>query len=1151
MTLNREVFARDPQKSSLANNGVAEVGDSSSQDLRTLRSELEMFVCDGQYHRGLKRILDNYLASIDQPEQKSVWISGFYGSGKSHLVKMLRALWVDTRFPDGNSAWNVARIPDDLKELLLDLKGQAQKLKASLHSAAGRLSASAGSSVRLALCNIVLRSAGLPADYGTARFVLWLKREGRLEMFRKELEAQGRSLDVEVNDLSVSPALHTLLAREFPNLGQNFGTIGELLGQQYASPADITNDQMVALIRDALTQDGQFPLTLLALDEVQQFIGENVALALAVQEVVETCSKSFKGRLMFVGTGQLALSGTPQLQKLLGRFPIAIELSDTDVEAVIRKVVLMKKQESIPALDDTVAKSLGEISRHLRGSKIAHTQADQQILVSDYPVLPVRRRFWGQVLRAVDESGTSQQLRNQLRVVHEAVREYASKPLGHVVGADFIYQQQSAELQRNQLVPKEIHEFISLGMASQDPEQVLAARLCSLVVLIGKLPRQGQGGVDVGIRATPDMLADLLVEDLTSNSADLRRQAGPLLQKMEAEGRLMHVDGEYRVQTRESTRWHSQLRQQEAGLRSKTTLLAQERDTLLQQAFQDAASGLKLLHGKSKQTRKPVFHFGESKPPAAVEAPVIWVRDGWNSDQASVLNEARAADPSAPLLFVYVPKTAGDSLWQDLVTWKAAEATIHTEGVPATEQGREARKSMELKRDAARDAVKAKLSEAIKNCHVWLAGGSEVNGAQLLDQLRTGCESALMRLFPRFDEADMQGWENVVRRAQKADKAALEAVSYKADVSKHPVCAQVLKQVGVGAKVGDLRNALQSNPFGWSQDAVDAAVYVLSLHGHLVLRWPDGKSIEDGLPERTKLAGVLLRVEGQPPTTEELIKVREVMGKAEVAYTHGKEAAALPGLIKALKNLAASTGGEAPAPQPCFSPLLEQMSGLSGNDLLRCVAANRDVLLELVTKWQQLAKQIEQKTAHWRRLHDLMGHSKKLPEYPAVADEVAHFLTNRSLLSDPDPVPEWFLKLASAARSQLLALSQRYRQQYESRDQALAADPFWQQLDPAARAAQKLKYDLEEPADIHVGSDEELLGALRHRSLSAWADRLDALHGRFDRIDSWLSALRQPKAKSISLPKADLASQADVDQYIERIRRLLSDEIKNGPLIVH
>ena len=103
---NRDIYLKDPIANQLANNGVAEVKDDLSiQALKTLRYELDTFVCDGEYEKGLDKILSTFLRNLDSGnEQPGVWISGFYGSGKSHLAKMLRTLWVDYTFSDGISS---------------------------------------------------------------------------------------------------------------------------------------------------------------------------------------------------------------------------------------------------------------------------------------------------------------------------------------------------------------------------------------------------------------------------------------------------------------------------------------------------------------------------------------------------------------------------------------------------------------------------------------------------------------------------------------------------------------------------------------------------------------------------------------------------------------------------------------------------------------------------------------------------------------------------------------------------------------------------------------------------------------------------------------------------------------------------------------
>src|SRR4051794_8262349 len=98
---NQEIFVTDPSTFTLLNEGVVRVADGlDDEEVRKLKYELETFVCEGQYASGLERILENFLSNLKNPNQKAVWVSGFYGSGKSHLVKILRYLWTDCEFAD-------------------------------------------------------------------------------------------------------------------------------------------------------------------------------------------------------------------------------------------------------------------------------------------------------------------------------------------------------------------------------------------------------------------------------------------------------------------------------------------------------------------------------------------------------------------------------------------------------------------------------------------------------------------------------------------------------------------------------------------------------------------------------------------------------------------------------------------------------------------------------------------------------------------------------------------------------------------------------------------------------------------------------------------------------------------------------------------
>ncbi len=356
---NRQVYLKDPSTRTLVNEGVASVNDEGTdQALAVLRYELETFVCDGQYERGMEHILDTYLRNLGQPQQPAVWISGFYGSGKSHLAKMLRALWSDTQFPDGAMARGIANLPLGIQDQLRELS-MAAKRHGGLHAASGTLGAGASGSVRLALLRIIFKSVGLPEQYPLARFVMWLRAERIYDEVRTEVERIGLNWHDELDNFYVADELHRALMKARPTLFSSAAICVETLNNLYPFVQDISSDDMLKAVRQSLTKDGKLPLTLIVLDEVQQFIGEDSQRSMDVQEVVESCCKNIGGKLLFIGTGQTAVTGTANLKKLEGRFTIRVELSDSDVDAVIRQVVLAKKPDAIDKIENVMQTNLG------------------------------------------------------------------------------------------------------------------------------------------------------------------------------------------------------------------------------------------------------------------------------------------------------------------------------------------------------------------------------------------------------------------------------------------------------------------------------------------------------------------------------------------------------------------------------------------------------------------------------------------------------------------------------------------------------------------------------------------------------------------------------------------------------------------------
>ena len=1143
---NREIFLKDPLENRLVNQGVAEVVDpGSEQELRTLRHELETFVCEGQYAKGLERILSAYLTNLNREEQPAVWVSGFYGSGKSHLVKMLRFLWTDFRFPDGATARGIAHLPEEIETQLRELSTQGKRL-GGLHAGGGKLGAGAGESVRLALLGIVFRSAGLPQDYAAARFVLFLKKNGFLDPVKNAVEKAGRRFESELNDLYVSPVLAKALLAADPSFADSEKAVRAQIKAQFPRPADVSDADMAVAITEALGNGGKVPGTLIVLDEVQQYIGESTDRAYRVQEVAEACSKRFGARILFVATGQTAITGTPQLQKLQARFKLPVELSDADVDTVVRKIVLAKKPDKEPAVRKLLEECSGEISRHLSGTRLAPRPEDRDVLVPDYPLLPVRRRFWELAMRAVDPTGTKAELRNQLTNVFEAVRATADKTLGTVVPADFLYDQNKTQMVQAGALLREIQEVIArLDDGSETGR--LKSRLCALCFLIGKLPRDA--GSDAGLRATPDTLADLLTEDLVAGSTELRHNIPPLLEELLEAGTLMRVGDEYRLQTRESAAWEGEYRNRLSRIQNDDAALASERVELLRARVGEALKGLKLPHGQSKEQRKIQLHFSQDAPPADGPDVPAWVRDGWNHDEKSVLADARAAGAESPLVTVYLPRRAADDLKKHLASAKAARETLHAKGHATTPEGIEARAGMETRLRAAEQQRDGLLDEVLSGARVILAGGGEKTGASLADKVREAGEDALQRLYPRFADADDARWGKVVERARGGAADALEAVGHTGNPEDHRVCKDILAFVAGGKKGREIRKHFTAPPYGWPQDATDGALIVLVGSGHLRAA-QDGKVLTQKQLDQKNLGVADFRLESATVTVQQRLALRKLFQEAGVPAAPNEEANAARSFLERMKDLAKSAGGEPPLPAPPNPPLLGELSSLAGNEQLVAIYEAREELSGWRAEWSKREGLIAKRLPRWQALDKLAAQARALPVAGELAPQIEAVRANRALLNDPDPVAPLVSRLTQALREALQQAREAYATLHQAEKERLGSSEIWKRLTPEQQAEILNHQGVAGVPEIRVGTELELLESLAEISLESWATRRDALPQRFTRALEEAAKLLEPKAVRLSLPSATIRSEEELRAWLDQVEAKLREQLGRGPVIV-
>ena len=804
--LNRETFHTDPAEYRLANQGVAKISfPPTPEALETLRGELTTFVCDGAYANGLARILEAFLGSIGHgTNAPAVWISGFFGSGKSHLASMLTALWTNLEFPDGSTAEGLVQyLPSEVAAPLKELRIAAQRAGGVV--AAGDTLGTGPSDPVEATLGIVLRAVGLPSDLRAAQVAFWLADLGILDSVRVSL---GSTFDTDIRNFILSPRFGAAVLAAKPSLASSANELSGFLRSQFPAPPAVTVDLLETMTRRALMLGrAELPLTLIALDEVQQFIRQDPSLTLKIQTIAERLAGRFDGRVLLVATGQQALTDVQDLQKLLDRFPVHVALGEADVDAVIRKTVLRKKTSSEEPIRSMLNTNAGEISRHLRGSRLAHTVQDDSEAVLDWPLLPSRRRVWERILRELHRTGLGGTLRGQLRTTLDAARSYGDKPLGHAVPVDFLYGRFSTEAYNAGLLPGEARNRIETLRGGPESDQ-LKARILMLVYMLGRIaPEADQHGV----RAQAETIADVLVVDLAGED-ELRRKVPELLQELEADGAAIEVGGEWRLQTKESAEWEAAYRNEEKAILADQAGMTRARRELLDEAIEASLAGAATVtQGSSRQQRRIHRLRPEERTPS--DGIPLRLRNGWNEDLPSVETEIAAASTSDPSVHLLISRhsTRDNELTTALMTWRAAEHVLQVRGVPQTDAGREAETAMQSRANKALEVAKEIVREAVAQSRVYQAGGRLIAGAPG-DAVKEAANNALARLYPQFADGDHAGWDKVRDRAVRRDPDAMNAVDHTGAPENHPVCKAVLAKLGPGRKGSDLRSKVTAHP---------------------------------------------------------------------------------------------------------------------------------------------------------------------------------------------------------------------------------------------------------------------------------------------------------------------------------------------------
>lgn len=1140
---NKELFTLNPEQVNLKNEGVAKIrAINESEDLSIVEYELKTFVCEGEYHEGLKKILEFYLQNYSSTEQPAFWVSGFYGSGKSHLVKMASYLWNDFEFPNGKTARSIKPLPQDVKDLFVEID-RKQKVQGKL-SIAGTLRDFPSKDIRYSFLQIFLNSLGLPQQYHHFKFVHWLKKEGMYDGVQAILEASGKNLKTEIERIFVSTALAKAVLEMKPEMADNEAKLLELFRAQFARIDTIGREDFVKTIREEilpLSYIDKIPCTLIILDEVQQFIGQDSNLAFDVQLLAEDLCSRFEGKFLLVGTGQNALTDTPILQKLMARFRVPVQLTNTDIQTVIRKTILDKKATAIAPLNSKLDAVSGEISRNLQGTVFGYLTEDKNTLVADYPLLPSTRKFWYKVLQVVDVAGTSGQLRNQLRLIDDSLKTIAEKELGAVVPADFIFTQTRADLIQAGLLLNDTSNLIQ-GKKAQGGDSEIEGRILSAVFLLDQIT---SNIADTGLKSNENTIADLLIDNLNTNSDAFRTKVKALIKKLVDEKVLMPINDEYKLQTKIGAEWEQEFTKQYIKLNNSGDDQIQElrREKIIAH-FKEKTKGISVTQGTSRMVRDFELWDKETIPNTDHKLN-LWIRDGWFENETSVENEIRAAGNNAPLSYVFVKKFRDPELRTEIIKFLSAGLAINAMGLPSTPEGEQAKKSMETRQSQAKTAIQDLVEKICAEAIVFLASGNKVQSGTLKENIQEALNSIADRQFPDFKgKADFLNWGQALTKALAGNPDALNAISYTGDVDKHPVASEILRYIGNTTKTGkDIRNQFMKAPYGWPQDAVDTMLVMLKNMQYISTSETDLKV--------AKINQATFKKEIHILGAKDKISIRKLLQDAGITCPPNQEIFPYTNeYLDKLKTLAAQVSGDAPRPEPINVDFIKEIENKDGNERLIDILQQKDMLQAKFTEWTAKAKLVNDREPQWNLLADLINHAPDEPDMEPFKKESAAIRDNRLLLQEPDLIQPILTAISDKLLTILNKRKEQYNVLYDIRMVDLQANEYFKKLTPEQKHSLLARHQLLVKPEIKALDAHALLLQLNKATLYTWDTKIAALPGQFQSALEEAILLSAPQAKTYSLPRKTITSQAEIDSYLSELKTELETLLKESSSII-
>lgn len=511
-------------------NGVIKVAQN---DEKSIEQELREYIITRELRKHFNTFFNNYEKSLNYPTDKiGVWISGFFGSGKSHFLKILSYLlsndtvagkpaveYFTDKFDDPMMFAQLERcanVPTDTILFNIDSKSPINKDKTAI--------------LRV-FAKVFYEYRGFYGDdLKVARLEQFIDKSGKTDAFKSKFaEVNGdewenvRDAFAFFEDDIVETLVETLGMSETAARNWFNGT----------ETADMSIEQLVKEIKEYIDSKGKNFRLMFMIDEVGQYIGSDGSLMLNLQTIVEEIGSKCDGRVWVMVTSQEAIDSITKISgddfsKIQGRFNTRLSLSSSSVDEVIKKRILAKTETAEQMLlmsygkNSAVLKNLFTFNDAVLDLKGYSSEYD---FVETYPFVPYQFRLMQNVLAQIRKHGNSGKHlsggeRSMLSGFQEAAQAIENKDENALVPFSLFYNTVHTFLES---AIRRVIDRCQTAADSHDGIEQYDVSILKLLYLIRYVD---------DIKANVDNITTLMVDDIRADKINMRKSIQESLDRL-------------------------------------------------------------------------------------------------------------------------------------------------------------------------------------------------------------------------------------------------------------------------------------------------------------------------------------------------------------------------------------------------------------------------------------------------------------------------------------------------------------------------------------------------------------------------------------------------------------------------------------------